>query len=67
MEHWCHEGKCYSSQDYNECVGKGLGSTAEGLGDGTRCFNEKKHTTCLAVPGNTDLFIFIFVTVSGIK
>ena len=54
MDPWCYEGKCNSGQDYDGCIGKGLDSTAEVLGDGTWCFNERRDTECVAVPGNID-------------
>ena len=53
LDPWCHEGKCYSGQDdYPGCIGKGLNSIAEDLGDGTWCFNERRDTDCLIVPGS---------------
>ena len=40
---WCHEGKCYTGQAYDKCIGKPNG---KGLGDGTWCWNEERNTGC---------------------
>ena len=44
---WCHEGKCYTGQKYDECIGK---NNSHPLGDGTWCFNEERNTECQTKP-----------------
>ena len=51
-EPWCHEGKCYTGQAYNDCVGK---SNGHKLGDKTWCFNGERNTKCPTTPGKTNL------------
>lgn len=40
---WCYEGRCYTGQYYDECVGIANGNS---LGDGTWCWNEARNTEC---------------------
>jgi len=40
---WCYEGRCYTGQVYNDCVGQANGAS---LGDGTWCWNEDRNTEC---------------------
>ena len=44
---WCHEGKCYTGQEYDKCINK---SNTHPLGDGTWCFNEARNTNCRTMP-----------------
>ena len=54
---WCHQGKCYSGQNYGACAGKGLWNNSESLGDGTWCFNEERNTECQTGPSIYDYFL----------
>ena len=46
---WCYDGKCYTTQDTDKCVGK-LNNYSE-FGDGTWCWNEKRNALCTTTPG----------------
>ena len=45
---WCHQGKCYTGQAYDKCVGK---SNGHALGDGTWCWNAERNTECPTTTG----------------
>ena len=47
---WCYEGRCYTGQVYNDCVGQANGAS---LGDGTWCWNEDRNTECPTETGIT--------------
>ena len=44
---WCLKGKCYTGQEYDECIGK---IDNHMLGDGTWCWKEARNTLCQTMP-----------------
>ena len=45
----CRGGKCKSGQSYDGCIGEE--NDNKWLGDGMRCFNDKRMANCLTIPG----------------
>ena len=54
---WCHEGACYTGQDYDECENK---DNDHQLGDGTWCYDESRNTRCPTYSGNAKFESFLF-------